>query len=339
MIYDSVRKVETNPWLKDCMEERTDPARRFQTYGYFFPYMHAVPFADTLSNLHSQANLIQFFNEKASRSAKERVDPATLFPVVTADQLNDFFFMIDLNTMSAEDEQRAYDFLSHFHKTKSGRERMAIIFKDRSGVGHFGRVTDSVYAFSDTVDIPGNYPKWEKFNIPKTYEHPQTWPQLPVSYTMTSLQRKVIDDYGGARGRDNFVNESVFIHIGRHSQYKDYHYLEFDQLSNLCKYYGKYLHTIDLDAVNTYTQFDYIAEYAGGAMMRMNWGKELLTELILNRLVMYYSFDKRSDDASPECVRSPQTSEWISIFKDGIRQMPRSAPSREIPARTISTGN
>jgi hypothetical protein len=324
LVYDSVHGIETNPYLKEYIYSYSNPERPYREYGYFFPYLPNTPFVDSLSNLHSQAEVTRIFNATARRDAKARVDPQALRPVITADQVNDFFFMLDLATLSQADEQRAYDFLCYFNRIKSPQEQMAIFCKDRQGIVRFSHPTDSVYAFNDLENRLAL--KWEE------YRHRSTL--LPTMSTTEMLSDAEMR-HGKYPGSVAFPNRSVFIHLGRHSRYQGYEFMEFDHLTNNFKYDFKYLHTIDLDETDTYGQFDYIIRQTGGAEMRMRWGNALLTDIILNRLVMCYVYDNRPVPDYQESARSPQTRSWISIFLEAARRpQPVSAPQKLPPAGT-----
>jgi hypothetical protein len=326
MIYDSVHGVETNPYLKEYMYSYSSAERPYREYGYFFPYLPNTPFVDSLSNLQSQSEVIRIFEATARRDAKGRVDPYQLYPVITADQVNDFFFILDLATLTEADEQRAYDFLRHFNKVKSKQEQIAVFCKDRQGIVRFSHPTDSVYAFNDLENRLAL--KWEE------YLHRHT---LVPTMSTTEMLSDVEIRYGKYPGRVEFPNRSVFIHLGRHSRYEGYGYMDFDHLTNNFKYDFKYLHTIDLDEKDTYKQFDYIIRQTGGAEMRMGWGNALLTDIILNRLVMCYVYDNRPDPDYEESARSTQTRSWISIFSEAMRT-PQTLPDpRQLPPAGTSS--
>ena len=291
-------------WYDDKDRLYAQPLGPKESIIYFFPYLIDKPYVDSMANLYHNEDLANLYHQQNPPNLARKIDPAELIPVTTKAMPNKYVFFIDLRTMTPAEQDSCQSFMQYFYDHLEEGEQVLFYRMGKDNAVHNSLIYPQPY-------YPYAFPRLDDKDT--VLWHSAFGQMGRLSYTgMFKTMSGVIERNSGGYHRMSLGSylQEIVIYIGKTGDFgvrKE----ELLQVNTKYRTVHDYMHYIDLSEGATDSTFRQTAKIGGGAAMKMKWGKETLTQTIMNDLVVYYLWEEEKTEepypSQAETYPTPKT--------------------------------
>ncbi|HLP56102.1 MAG TPA: hypothetical protein VK151_13790 [Fluviicola sp.] len=249
---------------------------------YYYPYLVDRPFEDSLSNRYASQDVIDLYHRDPPRIIRREIDPSEMVPVTTKEIRNQFCFFVDLRNMTQAEQDSCQAFLKYFSEHQHPNEEVQVTYIDKDNVFYYTFV-------HNRIPVMGNDPAWIPRKAAGEILHADA-----ARHIWKTVERR-----DGSFTHPVFStldpDPIIYIYLGRTADFNSPKQ-EMVNLNTVFRTKHNYLHYIDLSKGDSLLPFRQTAKLAGGLGMKFSWGKEVLTQTIINDLVVHYLWKEETED-------------------------------------------
>ncbi|MES2557516.1 MAG: hypothetical protein V4604_15280 [Bacteroidota bacterium] len=250
---------------------------------YYYPYLIDRPFEDSMSNRYASQDVIDLYHRDPPRIIRREIDPSEMVPVTTKEIRNQFCFFVDLRNMTQAEQDSCQAFLNHFFEHQLQDEAVQVTYVDKDNAFYYSYV-------HNRIPVLGNDPAW----IPRKFAGEIQ--RVDVARHIWKTVDRSDANYTYPVFSTSNVGQVVYIYLGKTADFNSPRQ-EMVNLNTAYRTKHNYMHYIDLSEKDTLSPFRQTAKLAGGLGMKFSWGKEVLTQMIINDLVVHYIWKEEEEEA------------------------------------------